>query len=116
MADCLFCKIISGEIPSTEVYSDEHIYAFKDLHPQAPIHHLIVPRVHHDDILALQESGDIGVVMEQVMAAVSAIAKQEGIYERGFRLVNNCREEGGQTVPHLHFHLLGGKKLDESTI
>lgn len=116
MSDCLFCKIINGDIPSAEVYSDEHVYAFKDLHPQAPIHHLIVPRVHYDDILALHEAGEAAVVMSQVMDAVANLAKQEGIYDRGFRLVNNCREEGGQTIKHLHFHLLGGEKLDESSI
>ena len=113
MKDCLFCKIIEGEIPSTKVYSDEHVYVFKDLHPQAPIHHLIVPRKHYDDVLHLHESGDAALVSSQVLDAVSNVAKQEGIYDRGFRLINNCKEEGGQTVKHLHFHLLGGEKLDE---
>lgn len=114
MDDCLFCKIIKGEIPSTKVYSDDYIYAFKDIHPVAPIHHLIVPRDHHDDILTLQASGDAAELMVNVLNAVEQIAKAEGIYDRGFRLVNNCREEGGQTVMHLHFHMIGGQKQDES--
>lgn len=116
MTDCIFCKIIEGEIPSVTVYQDEHVYAFKDLNPRAAIHHLIVPRKHHEDILTLHESGEAAQILAQVMDAVAAITKQEGIYDRGFRLVNNCREEGGQTVKHLHFHLLGGEALDESTI
>lgn len=116
MDNCLFCKIIKGEIPSTKVYSDDYVYAFKDLHPKAPIHYLIVPRVHHEDILDLQASGDAAEVLVNVLDAVKEIAEQEGISERGFRLINNCRAEGGQTVMHLHFHLLGGQALDEDTM
>ncbi len=116
MHNCLFCRIIKGEIPSTKVYSDDYVYAFRDINPKAPIHCLIVPRVHHNDILDLQASGDAPEVMNNVLYAVRNIAEAEGISDRGFRLVNNCREEGGQTVMHLHFHLLGGKALDEDTM
>lgn len=116
MSDCIFCKIIAGDIPSAKVYEDDFVYAFKDLHPRAKIHHLIVPREHHSDILALQASGRAPEVLSQVLTAVEAIAKQEGIDRRGFRLVNNCGAEGGQTVMHLHFHLLGGETLDEDSM
>ena len=110
MNDCLFCKIIDGEIPSAKVYEDENVYAFRDINPQAPGHVLVLPRKHiccADEIDA-SNSELVGKCFE----AIAKIAKSEGL-ENGYRVVNNCGEDGGQTVKHLHFHLLGGKKLNE---
>ena len=110
MNDCLFCKIIDREISSAKVYEDENVYAFRDINPQAPVHVLVLPRKHiccADEIDA-SNSELVGKCFE----AIAKIAKSEGL-ENGYRVVNNCGEDGGQTVKHLHFHLLGGKKLNE---
>ena len=108
--DCLFCKIINGEIPSTKVYENEYVYAFRDIEPQAPEHIIIVPK-HHiscaNDITA-----DNSICVAHVYEAAAAIAKQLGIDGDGYRIINNCGENGGQTVFHIHFHLLGGKKFE----
>lgn len=111
MENCLFCKIIQGEIPSAKVYEDEHVYAFRDINPQAPVHVLIVPKVHVDNALAL--IGEHAVIAQHVFEAVEKIAKQEGIAESGFRVITNCGKDGAQSVNHLHFHLLGGTQLSE---
>ncbi len=107
--DCLFCKIIAGEIPSTKVYEDEFVYAFNDIAPQAPIHVVIVPKEH------LQSANDINeencVLIGKIFNAASKIAKELGISENGYRIVNNCGTDGGQTVGHIHFHMLGGRSL-----
>ena len=108
MADCLFCKIAAGEIPSTKVYEDEFVYAFKDIEPQAPFHAIIIPKEHiccANEITA-ENSGLIAKVFE----AVAKIAKQENL-ENGYRVVNNCGVDGGQTVGHIHFHLLARRNL-----
>ena len=110
MENCLFCKIIRGEIPSTKVYEDEHVYAFRDINPQAPVHVLIVPKQHMDNALALEEHPETAA---QVFKAVAAIAKMEGVAENGFRVITNCGKDGAQSVNHLHFHLLGGTQLSE---
>lgn len=108
MSDCIFCSIIEGTIPSTKVYEDDKVLAFRDIAPQAPVHIVIIPKSHSANILELKaDNGTIG----DILHAVQIIAKQEGIDEKGFRLVNNCKEHGGQTVDHLHFHLLGGRNL-----
>jgi histidine triad (HIT) family protein len=109
VADCLFCKLIAGEIPATIVHQDDHLVAFKDITPQAPTHVLIIPRRH---IASLNEltAGDDSLVGEMVRAA-AAIAKQNGHAERGYRTVFNCNPDAGQTVFHLHLHLLGGRKM-----
>lgn len=108
MSGCIFCSIIEGSIPSTKVYEDDKVLAFRDIAPQAPVHIVIIPKLHVANLLELsREKG----VMEDILNAVQVIAKQEGIDEKGFRLVNNCKEDGGQTVDHLHFHLLGGRNL-----
>jgi len=107
--DCLFCRIIRGEIPSQKVYEDEHVYAFRDISPIAPVHVLIVPKEHLTDAMAL--TGEKTAVAGYVFAAAARIAKQEGLEEKGFRVVTNCGSDAGQTVPHLHFHLLGGKPM-----
>ncbi len=109
MADCLFCKIIGGEIPSTKVYEDEYVYAFRDIEPQAPEHIIIVPKEHMasaNDITA-ENSAVIGKIFE----AAAKIATDLGFAEKGYRIVNNCGEDGGQTVGHIHFHLLAGRNL-----
>lgn len=106
--DCLFCKIIAGEIPSTKIYENEWVYAFADIDPKAPFHAIIVPKKHivsAADITA-ENSGLIAKIFE----AVAEIAKEQNL-EKGFRVVNNCGEDGGQTVSHIHFHLLARRNL-----
>lgn len=111
MNDCLFCKIIAGDIPSAKVYEDEKVFAFRDINPQAPVHVLVVPKKHMANILELAE--DESGVAEAVTKAVRVIAEQEGVAADGFRVLTNCGENGCQSVNHLHFHLLGGAKLAE---
>ena len=107
--DCLFCKIIAGEIPSARVYENDKVYAFRDISPEAPVHVLIVPKEHIASANELTaENAD---VVTDIFLAAKEIAVQEGIAEGGYRIVNNCGEDGGQTVQHLHFHLLGGRSL-----
>jgi len=108
MDNCLFCKIIAGEIPSTKVYEDDKVYAFRDIHPQAPVHVLIVPRKHMDNILECD--ADTATALTD---AIRAIAAQEGVAENGFRVISNCGRDGAQSVNHLHVHLLGGTQLAE---
>ena len=107
--DCLFCKIIKGEIPSNKVYEDELVYAFYDIEPQAPKHILIIPKEHIKSANDLTEEN--ASVVGHVFAVAAKIAKAEGIADGGYRIVNNCGEHGGQTVGHLHFHMLGGRSL-----
>lgn len=106
---CLFCKILAGEIPSAKVYEDEHVYAFRDIAPQAPVHVLIVPKKHMANILEL--AGDDTGVASAVVKAIKVIAEQEGVADSGFRVITNCGRDGAQSVEHLHFHLLGGRQL-----
>ena len=106
---CLFCRIISGEIPSNTVYSDERIVAFRDVNPQAPVHVLLVPRQHVATLNDLTEADD-DLVGELVRRA-AVIARQEGVDARGYRTVFNCNAEAGQSVPHVHLHLLAGRRL-----
>lgn len=108
MADCIFCKIIEGEIPSSKVYEDNDIYAFRDIEPQAPVHVLIVPKKHIESLdMCKAEDAEL---LGKVMTKVGEIAKLAGI-TNGYRLVSNCGEDGFQTVDHLHFHLLGGRPM-----
>ena len=107
--DCLFCKIIAGEIPSTKVFENDKVYAFRDISPEAPVHVLIVPKEHIASANELTAE-NAGVVTDIFLAA-KEIAAQEGIAEGGYLIVNNCGEDGGQTVQHLHFHMLGGRSL-----
>lgn len=106
---CLFCKIAAGEIPSEKVYEDEFVYAFRDIEPQAPVHVIIIPKEHIESANEITE--DNCAVIGRVFAAAAKIAKAEGIDEKGYRIVNNCGEDGGQTVMHLHFHMLGKRSL-----
>ena len=106
--DCLFCKIIAGEIPSSKVYEDETVFAFRDIAPQAPTHILVVPKVHMADMNAV--TAETSGVVAHIFEVIPAIAKAEGL-ENGYRVVSNCGADAGQTVQHLHFHILGGKVL-----
>lgn len=105
--DCLFCKIIAGEIPSTKVYEDEYVYSFKDIAPIAPVHNLIIPKQHICCVNGVDESNS--AVVGKVFEAAAKIAKAEGM--ESYRIINNCGEDAGQTVFHLHFHMVGGVKM-----
>lgn len=109
MADCLFCKIISRDIPASIVYEDEHVLAFNDISPQAPTHILVIPKRHISSLLALSQEDD-GIVGEMVRRA-AAIATERGIAADGFRTVFNTNAGAGQTVFHIHLHLLGGRAM-----
>lgn len=106
--DCLFCKIIAGEIPSSKVYEDEYVYAFKDINPITPVHYLVIPKQHISGASEITAGNSAAVA--KIFEAIAKIAKAEGI-EEGFRVVTNCGENAGQTVHHLHFHLLAGVKM-----
>ena len=108
MENCLFCKIINGVIPSTKVYEDELVYAFRDIAPQAPTHILVIPKVHIDSCNGI--TAENSAVVAHIFEVIPAIAKAEGL-ESGYRVVSNCGADAGQTVFHLHFHILGGKQL-----
>lgn len=108
MKDCLFCKIAAGEIPSTKVYEDEKVYAFLDIDPKAPFHAIVIPKEHITS--AAEISSDNSSLIAAVFEAIAKIAKNENL-EKGFRVVNNCGEDGGQTVGHIHFHLLARRNL-----
>jgi histidine triad (HIT) family protein len=107
--DCIFCKIINGEIPSKKVYEDAFVYAFEDINPEAPVHVVIVPKVHIESLDTLDVSHKERIGHLQLMAA--QIAKEKGIADDGYRLVSNIGKHGGQTVLHLHYHILGGRQL-----
>lgn len=108
--DCLFCKIINGEIPSAKVYEDEYVYAFRDIAPQAPVHVLVIPKVHIASADAV--TADNSVYVSKVFEAIPKIAAAEQL-ANGYRVITNIGSVGCQSVKHLHFHLLGGKQLSE---
>ena len=110
MSDCLFCKILDGEIPCDRVYEDDHVIAFRDMNPQAPTHILVIPRKHIPTVNDL--TADDKNIVGEMMLAAQAIAKQEGIEESGYRLIMNCNEGAGQTVFHIHLHILGGRRMN----
>lgn len=110
MSDCIFCKIAGKEIPSTIVYEDEQVVAFKDLEPQAPVHVLVIPKKHVESVAALKEE-DKALAAHILVDVIPQLAKDLGVDGKGFRVVANTGEEGGQTVKHLHFHLLGGRSM-----
>jgi histidine triad (HIT) family protein len=110
MTNCIFCKIASGEIPADVVYEDEHVVGFRDLNPQAPTHVLVVPRQHIATLNDLTE-GDADVVARMYLAA-KLVAAADGIAERGYRTVFNCNADAGQSVFHLHLHVLGGRVME----
>lgn len=107
--DCIFCKIINGEIPSKTVYEDDMIKAFCDIEPLAPVHIIIIPKLH------IKSANEIGAeeakYVAHIFETIPQIAKEQGIAADGYRIINNCGKNGGQTVEHLHFHLIGGREL-----
>ena len=109
--DCLFCKIIAGDIPSTKVYEDELVYAFRDIAPMAPTHILVVPKTHIPSADGVNAENSASVA--RIFEVIPGIAAAEGL-TNGYRVITNCGEDGCQSVKHLHFHLLGGKKLPEN--
>lgn len=109
MTDCLFCKIVEGTIPSTKVFEDEFVLAFRDIEPQAPEHIIIIPKEH---IASANEiTAENSAIISKVFEAAARISADLGFAEKGYRIVNNCGEDGGQTVGHIHFHLLAGRSL-----
>lgn len=106
MDDCIFCKIARKELPAEIVYETDNIIAFKDINPQAPVHVIIIPVQHYDNILTVPAGSDL---MLHIQTAINKLAIKYKLAENGFRIVNNCGADGGQTVDHLHFHLLGGR-------
>ena len=110
MNDCLFCKIIAGEIPSNKVYEDDFVLAFHDINPQAPVHVLVIPKEHIPSVAGINEQNCDAV--SKVFCAIAKVAKELGLEENGYRVVSNCGEAAGQTVHHLHFHILGGRTLE----
>ncbi|MBR3250060.1 MAG: histidine triad nucleotide-binding protein [Clostridia bacterium] len=109
MEDCLFCKIIKGEIPSEKIYEDDDILAFNDINPLAPIHFLVIPKKHIAS-LAHIEAGEEQIIAK-IYNIINKLAEEKGFKEKGYRVIVNCGEDGGQEVMHLHFHVLAGKKL-----
>lgn len=107
--ECIFCQIIAGKIPSQLLYQDEEIIAFHDIDPQAPVHLLVIPRSHLPSLAQLAEP----TIVTHMVEVANQLAKREGISESGYRLVINCGRDGGQVVPHLHMHLLGGRRLSD---
>ena len=114
MENCLFCKIVNGEIPSQIVYEDDKILAFKDIQPAAPVHILVIPKKHIAGADAIE--ADDAELIGYLWTKIRKIAEDAGVCQDGFRVINNCGENGGQTVRHLLFHILGGLKLDEKLI
>ncbi len=109
MSDCIFCKIAAGEIPADKVYEDDQVVGFRDLNPQAPVHVLLIPRRHIATLNDLAEGDE--VLVGHLYRAAARVAADEGLAERGYRTVMNCNAEGGQTVFHIHLHLLGGRQM-----
>jgi histidine triad (HIT) family protein len=110
--DCIFCKIVDGEIPADILYQDDEVIAFRDINPLAPIHLLIIPRKHIPSLIDLSEA-ESSLISDMVNTA-NQLAKRDGIAKSGYRLVINCGKQGGQLVPHLHMHLLGGRQLSNA--
>jgi histidine triad (HIT) family protein len=106
---CLFCKIIAGDIPSDNVYEDDLVLAFNDINPVAPVHQLIIPRRHVESAAELAESD--AQLLGRLFATAASLAREADLPERGYRLVTNIGADGGQSVPHLHFHLIGGRRM-----
>jgi len=111
MEGCIFCKIIEGGIPCSKVYEDDHVLAFDDIHRMAPVHVIVIPKQHISTLLDVDT--DMAHIMNLLTKAVQEVARIKGIAKKGFRVVINCNEEGGQVIFHLHIHVLGGKKLKD---
>ena len=108
MENCLFCKIVAGVIPSTKVYEDELVLAFRDIAPQAPVHVLVIPKTHIPSVAAI--TGENSALVAHIFEVIARVAEAEGL-ANGYRVVSNCGPDAGQTVHHLHFHILGGREL-----
>jgi len=108
--ECIFCRIVAGELPANIVYQDEHFLAFRDILPRAPIHVLIIPKTHITSVAEL--TNEWQELAGRLIIIAKNLAEKEGIAKNGYRLVINCGHEGGQLVPHLHLHLIGGRQLD----
>lgn len=109
MDDCIFCKIVNGEIPSNKIFEDEKVYVFYDINPEAPTHFLVIPKEHIQSVNSLNEN-NIDIV-SHIFKVINKLVVELGISKSGYRIVNNCGEDGGQTVNHMHFHVLGGRGL-----
>lgn len=107
--ECLFCKMVSGEISVSKVFENEYVLAFDDINPVAPVHTLIIPKVHIKDMNEINEEN--AEYLKQIGLAVKEVAKIKGISDSGYKIISNTGRDGGQEVPHLHFHLIGGKKI-----
>ncbi len=114
MNDCLFCKIIKGEIPSNKVYEDDEILAFYDINPAAPIHILVIPKKHIDSLAKIEKEDE--ALIGRIYGVINKIAEEKGFKEEGYRVIVNCGKNGGQEVMHLHFHVLAGTKLGEKIV
>ncbi|HLA28595.1 MAG TPA: histidine triad nucleotide-binding protein [Syntrophales bacterium] len=114
MDDCIFCRIIKGEVPCNKVYEDDKVLAFHDINPAAPVHVIVIPKRHIPTLMDV-EAGQFEYLIS-MLAAVPRIAKLKGIDQRGFKTIINCNKDGGQVIFHLHMHILGGKKLAEKLI
>ena len=114
MEDCLFCKIIKGEIPCNKVYEDDDVLAFRDINPVAPIHVLVIPKKHITKLTDLSKEDEL--LVGKIFTTINKIAVQEGFAEEGFRVIVNCGKEMGQEVMHLHYHIISGKKIKEINI
>lgn len=114
MEDCIFCKIIKGEIPSNKVYEDDEILAFYDINPATPIHILVIPKKHIDCIAHLNKEDE--ALVGKIYGVINKIAEEKGFKEQGFRVIVNSGKDGGQEVMHLHFHILAGRKLGEKIV
>lgn len=109
MSDCLFCRIVAGDLPSTRVWDDDLVYAFEDINPQAPVHVVVVPRKH---LATLNDvTGEDEIIAGRLLRAAAGIAKERGIADSGYRTVINVNKDGGQVVYHVHLHVLGGRRL-----
>ena len=107
--DCIFCKILNGDIPSKKVYEDEFVYAFHDINPMAPVHIIVIPKLHIESANMVDQTNCTHIA--KVFEAIPKVAKEVGVVEDGYRVITNIGENGGQTVKHIHFHILGGTKL-----
>ena len=114
MEDCLFCKIIKGEIPSTKVYEDEDILAFNDINPAAPIHILVIPKKHIESLAHMQKEDE--TIVGKIYGVINKIAEEKGFKENGYRVIVNCGKDAGQEVMHLHFHVLAGAKFGDKIV
>ena len=114
MEDCLFCKIIKGEIPSTKVYEDEEILAFNDINPAAPIHILVIPKKHIESLAHMEKEDE--KIVGKIYGVINKIAEEKGFKDNGYRVIVNCGKDAGQEVMHLHFHILAGAKFGDKIV